>query len=77
MGTDREAFPEVVDRPEVGRLFDDAGGERALARALMETLELAEDPSTTGACRARAGEFSAELATEQHLALYRELLELR
>lgn len=64
--------PEIVDRPEVGRLFE---GEHpaALARALLEALELAEDPATAPACRARAQAFSAPAAARAHLALYDEL----
>jgi glycosyltransferase involved in cell wall biosynthesis len=64
---------EVADREEVGRLFD---GDRPedLAEALLAALELAEDPATAAACRARAQEFSLDRATQAHLALYRELL---
>lgn len=64
---------EVVDREEVGRLFD---GDRpeAVAHALLAALELAEAPSTANACRARAEELSIDRCTEAHLALYRELL---
>ena len=64
---------EVVDRPEVGRLFD---GDRAedLAPALLEALELAEDPSTEDACRARAEEFSVDRCVQSYLELYAELL---
>lgn len=64
---------EVVDREQIGRLFD---GDRpeAVAEALLGALELAEDPATPAACRARAEELSVDRATEAHLALYRELL---
>lgn len=72
VASDVGAFPEVVDRPEIGRLFsgDDAG---ALATALLEGLELAQDPATPAACRARAEDFSLERCVELHLELYREL----
>ena len=66
------ALPEIVDRPEVGRLFE--GGEAELARALVDGLDLAQDPSTAAACRARAEDFSAERSAEEHLRLYLELL---
>ncbi|MDX6641005.1 MAG: hypothetical protein QOF12_2016, partial [Solirubrobacteraceae bacterium] len=73
VGSDREAIPEVIDRPEIGRLF--AGDEpAALAGALLEALELAWDPGTAGACRARAEGFSWQRTTERYLALYREVL---
>jgi glycosyltransferase involved in cell wall biosynthesis len=64
---------EVVDRAAVGRLFD---GDRpeAVAEALLDALELAEDPATPAACRARAEELSVDRCTEAHLDLYRELL---
>ena len=69
------ALPEIVDRPDVGRLFE--GGEAELAGALLETLELSEDPGTAAACRARAGDFSTERSAAEHLRLYRELLVAR
>jgi glycosyltransferase involved in cell wall biosynthesis len=64
---------EVVDREEVGRLFDGDTPDD-LAAALRETLELAEDPATAAACRARAEHFSVDRCVEQYLELYRELL---
>ena len=73
VGSNDGGIPEVVDRPEVGRLFD--GEEpRALAAALLEALELAADPATAAACRARAAEFSTDRCTERYVELYRELL---
>lgn len=64
---------EIIDRPEIGRLF---GGddERAVARALLEALELAGDPTTAGACRRRAEDFSSVVCGQRHLALYGELI---
>lgn len=72
VGSNEGGIPEVVDRPAVGRLFD--GDEpRSLAVALLSTLELAEDPATAAACRARAADFSTDRCTEAYLALYGEL----
>jgi glycosyltransferase involved in cell wall biosynthesis len=73
VGTDDGAIPEIVDRPEVGRLFrrDDAA---SLAETLLEALELAQDPATREACRARAEDFSIERCGQAYEALYRELL---
>ena len=70
------AAPEVLDRPEVGVLFDEAG-EAVLARALLEALELAGDPATAAATRARAEDFSTARTGREHEALYRELLRRR
>lgn len=67
------AIPEIVDRPEVGRLFE-GDDERDVARSLLETLELAHDPSTAVSCQARAADFSVERTADAHEALYRELL---
>ncbi len=73
VGSNDGGIPEIVDRPEIGRLFD--GDEPAgLARALLEVLELAGCPGTSAACRERAGEFSTDRCTEAYLELYRELL---
>ena len=64
---------EIVDRPEIGRLFD-ADDVDGLAAALLEALELEQDPATAAACRARAEEFSTDRTTERYLELYEELL---
>ena len=48
VGSSLGAIPEVVDRDEVGRLFD--GDARELAGAILEALELAGDPATPAAC---------------------------
>jgi glycosyltransferase involved in cell wall biosynthesis len=72
VGPDRDALPEVIDRPELGRLFAGEDAE-SIADALLEALELAQDPATPGACRARAEDFSVERCTDAHLALYAEL----
>lgn len=72
VGTHDGAIPEIIDRPEIGRLFD--GDERELAAALLETLELASDPSTAEACRCRAADFSIERSAGAHEDLFRELM---
>ena len=72
VGSDCDGIPEVLDRPEIGRLFD--GGEEELARALLETIELARDPATRDACRNRALELSTERCTAAYEALYRDVL---
>ncbi len=65
--------PEIVDRPEVGRLFE-GDDERSVARALLEALELAADPGTPAACRSRAERFSMERSAAAYEGLYLELL---
>ena len=57
---------------EVGRLFD-GDDPAALAPALLEALELAADPATAAACRARAEEFSAGRCANRYLELYASL----
>jgi len=69
------AIPEVLDRGDIGVLFE--GGPEELARALLEGLDLASDPGTAAACRARAEEFSTELCTSRYEDLYAELLAAR
>jgi glycosyltransferase involved in cell wall biosynthesis len=73
VGAREGGVPEIVDRDEVGRLFD-ADDVDDLARALLEALELAEDPATRTACRARAERFTTRRTAEEYQALYRELL---
>jgi glycosyltransferase involved in cell wall biosynthesis len=72
VGSRLGAIPEVVDRDSIGRLFD--GDERDLARAILEVLELAGDPATAEACRARAMAFSRASAVAAYEELYSELL---
>jgi glycosyltransferase involved in cell wall biosynthesis len=73
VGTRDGGIPEIVNGPEVGRLFD-GDDEQALGRALLEALELSTDPATAGRCRERAERFSTERCAAEHVALYRELL---
>jgi glycosyltransferase involved in cell wall biosynthesis len=64
---------EVVDSPRIGRVF--AGDEpAALAGALLEALELAADPATSAACRARAERFSTGRCADAYVALYEEVI---
>jgi glycosyltransferase involved in cell wall biosynthesis len=72
VGANSGAIPEVLDRPEIGRLF--SGSEQDLTRALLETIELARDPGTPRACRDRALELSSERCIDAYEALYREVL---
>ena len=74
VGSDLGALPEVVNGDSIGRLFSGADPD-ALAHALLGALELAEDPGTADACRARAQGFSTERMGEEYERLYRELLE--
>jgi glycosyltransferase involved in cell wall biosynthesis len=64
---------EIVDRPEIGRLFD-GDDERDVAGAMLEALELAEDPSTAAACRSRAEDFASMKTARAYVALYERLL---
>jgi glycosyltransferase involved in cell wall biosynthesis len=72
VGSNLDGIPEVIDSPEVGRLFD---GEdpKAIARAILETFELAQDPRTAEACRARAMRLSRKACTDAYLRLYDSL----
>ena len=72
VGTDSGGIRELLDDPTVGRLF--TGGEAGLARALLDTIELARDPATAARCRERAERFSPALLAERYLQLYSELV---
>lgn len=76
VGSDDAGVPEIIDRSEVGRLF--RGSEPTeVARALLEALDLAEQPETAEACRRSALRFSSRRCAEQHEALYREVIQAR
>ena len=64
---------EILTDDHVGRLFE-GEDEHALARALLEALELAQDPATAAACVRRAADFGTDAQTDAHERLYRELL---
>lgn len=72
-GADDGGVPEIVDSPDIGRLFT---GDRPqdVAAALLGALELAEDPATAAKCRARAEDFTTMRGARQYEALYAELL---
>jgi glycosyltransferase involved in cell wall biosynthesis len=72
VATNEGGMREVVNGPEVGCLFD-GDDPRALAAALLAALDLAADPGTAAACRARAEEFSAARCTTRYLDLYTSL----
>ena len=73
VGSNLGGIPEVLDRPEIGRLFD--GDDDATWRArCWRRFELAQDPATPDACRSRALELSTETCASAYDALYRELL---
>jgi glycosyltransferase involved in cell wall biosynthesis len=65
-------IPELIDDPQIGRLFDRLEPP-ALADALLEAIELAHLPETAASCRAQAEQYSTERCTERYLALYQEL----
>lgn len=73
VGSDLGGIPEVIDSEAVGRTFT-GDDERAVARALLEAIELAEDPATATACRARAERLSSRACADAYHALYRSLL---
>jgi glycosyltransferase involved in cell wall biosynthesis len=65
-------MPEIVDSDAVGRIFDQPE-PRAVARALLEAIELAADPATAKACRARAEHFSRDRCVDAYRSLYQEI----
>jgi glycosyltransferase involved in cell wall biosynthesis len=69
-----EAGPaEILDGDGIGRLFAEPAPE-AVARALLEGLELADDPRTAERARSRAADFTSERCAIEHEQLYEELL---
>lgn len=74
VGSNAGGIPEVLGgRDDVGRLFD--GHEpAALARALLQGLDMAHDAAVRAACRARAEELSLDRFADEYVALYRELV---
>jgi glycosyltransferase involved in cell wall biosynthesis len=75
VGSALGAIPEIVDRPAIGRVFEDGGDPAgALAEALDEVLELVDDSATAGACRERAEAFSLARCVAAYEELYAALL---
>jgi len=72
VGAREGGIPEVIDGDGVGRLHA-PGDEGALARALLEGLELGADPAAGAACVAHARRFDQRAGVAAHLALYRAL----
>lgn len=72
VGSRHGGIPEIVDGPEVGRIFGRDTPD-AVARALLEVFELSQDAGTADACRRRAGAFSPQRCVEAYEALYAEL----
>jgi glycosyltransferase involved in cell wall biosynthesis len=72
VGYDDAAIPELIDSPDVGRLFGRLEA-RTLAETILEALELSRRPQTVRRCRARAEQFSAERFARSYIELYREL----
>jgi glycosyltransferase involved in cell wall biosynthesis len=72
VGPSDGGVPEIIDRDEIGRMFD--GGEADLARALLDALELAQDEGTPARCRERAGAFTTERTARDYEAVYLEIL---
>ena len=69
-----EAGPgEILDGDRVGATFGEATPE-AVAHALLEALELADDPGVAERARKRAARFTSERCAIEHEELYRELL---
>ncbi len=70
VGTAAGGITEVVS-DGVGALF--TGGEEELAQALLEGLDLAQDPATADRCRERATAFSTDRVVAAYADLYRRL----
>ncbi len=67
---------EIVQTPEIGLTVacDDVN---ALARGLLDGLDLGIQPDTPSACRNRAEDFSTDRTTDLHRDLYREMIDAR
>ncbi|MDQ6776650.1 MAG: hypothetical protein M3071_10645 [Actinomycetota bacterium] len=67
----RRTRARSIDRPRVGLLFDRLD-PAALARTLLEAIDLSELPETAALCRARAEELSVDRCAESYLDLHRQ-----
>jgi len=70
VGTRDGAIPEVVSSGGIGRLFD-GDDPASVAQALLEAIELAEDPATPERCQARGAEFGTDRQATAYAAIYR------
>jgi len=65
--------PEILDRPQLGALFDGDDPE-ALAAAMDEALELGGQEGTAAACRERAMEYDWSRVVERYQAVYERVV---
>jgi phosphatidylinositol alpha-mannosyltransferase len=75
VGTRSGAIPEIITDPEVGVLFDFSGGAERLCEALMQCLELAKDPRTSGRCRSFAEMYSWKAVGPRYEEMYYRTLD--
>jgi glycosyltransferase involved in cell wall biosynthesis len=74
VGSHHGGIPEVIDRAEIGRVFE-PDDEHGLSRAMLEALELAEMTETPAACARRAADFSTGRSADAYEQLYVRLLD--
>lgn len=79
VGTNSGGIPEIICDPQIGALFE-AGDEDAptnkvgLCKAIMRSLELAQDPETVNRCRAHAKQFSWQQFGDRLEEVYMDVL---
>lgn len=77
------ALPELISRPEVGRLFDtdpsriEPENLDGLTRALLEGLDLSRQPGTARNCRAHAEQFSWARVGPAFESIYERIIAAR
>ncbi|MBA2504793.1 MAG: glycosyltransferase [Thermoleophilaceae bacterium] len=67
------AVPEVLGEDGAGRMYE-LNDPESLATALLEAVEIADDPATREICRTRAQTFGRDAMVEQYVDVYEQLV---
>lgn len=75
VGTRSGAIPEILTDPDIGVLFDYADGAEGLCEAMLQCIELANDPGTPLRCRTFAEQYSWKVVGPKYEDMYYRILD--
>jgi glycosyltransferase involved in cell wall biosynthesis len=74
VGTKSGAIPEVLDSPDVGIMIEPDNDPRELSRALIQALNMAQDPIISKKCRQYVAPYSWDKLGPLYESLYLDVL---